>query len=224
MRRSEPDPNPLITGKTLAAREFSAVLRPKAYLNDTVLVGKAVKNPGPGVLADQGVRVRFLVILTLSLTAIFLCTPVVISAATSTLWLPILPKDCVFDIVQDGTNEVIYLTPIECGQLIEDDENIRLPDGTKLQRPPADSTPIPFIIRSSGDMADPEDKVSDPDQDRTDRGPLSHPYSDETGQDTDKQGNPIILFMMAGLVLFGAVLLAWHGLTYLKRKKRKMHG
>jgi ubiquinone/menaquinone biosynthesis C-methylase UbiE len=54
----EPDPNPQFIGKTPAAREFSPVLRRKAYLNDTVFDEKLAKNPRPGVLAELGDWVR----------------------------------------------------------------------------------------------------------------------------------------------------------------------
>jgi hypothetical protein len=50
----------VITGKTSAARRFSAVLWIKAYLDDTVLVRKLMKSPGPGIFADQGDWARFL--------------------------------------------------------------------------------------------------------------------------------------------------------------------
>jgi hypothetical protein len=49
----ERDPFYLITGETPAAGEFSVLLRLKAYPFGTVLVGKVMKNPGPGFLADR---------------------------------------------------------------------------------------------------------------------------------------------------------------------------
>ncbi len=39
-------------------------------------------------------------------------------AEDTKLKVQILPEDCLFDIVNDGSNSIVYLTPAECGQTV----------------------------------------------------------------------------------------------------------
>jgi hypothetical protein len=45
-------------------------------------------------------------------------TSLPVKAATATFSQNILPLDCLFETVNDGTNTIHYLTPAQCGQII----------------------------------------------------------------------------------------------------------
>lgn len=161
-----------------------------------------------------------LVALTLVMLAFMICAPVAAFAETTKLWLSILPKDCVFEIIQDGSNEVIYLTPIECGQLIEDNENIMLPDGTRLNRLPGDNSYVPFIIRANNGIPSADNDSSAPNEDNIGFGPLTHPHTGNKDQNIDKQDNPTTLVWIS-LMLFLVIILGWLAFVDSKTKKHR---
>lgn len=158
-----------------------------------------------------------LVALTLVMLAFLICAPAAASAETTKLWLSILPKDCIFEIVQDGSNEVIYLTPMECGRLIEDDEDIMLPDGTRLNRPPGDNSYVPFIIRANNSIPNAGDNSLAPNEDHAGSGPLPHPHTGDEDRNID---NPATL-MWASLMLFPVIILGWLAFVDFKAKKHR---
>lgn len=56
-----------------------------------------------------------------------------IHAVQPNLEVKILPIDCIFDIIDDGSNRITYLTPKECGVLVDD----------PIQTPPTTETSSP---------------------------------------------------------------------------------
>lgn len=68
----------------------------------------------------------------------FLAVPAYVVAETSDLRLKILPMQCVFEVVNDGSNTLRYLTPEDCGQLVTD-------PGPGQQPTESNNTPITGI-------------------------------------------------------------------------------
>ena len=59
-------------------------------------------------------------------------------AVPASLKQQILPLDCVFQVINDGSNTVVYLTPAQCGQIID------IPPTTGGETPIP--TPIPTVF------------------------------------------------------------------------------
>jgi len=72
------------------------------------------------------------------------------SARDTELRINILPMDCVFEVINDGTQEIIYLTPDECGVLIEDDEDEE-----------GGQPPLPPVQEGSSEELDQSDQLLD---------------------------------------------------------------
>lgn len=159
------------------------------------------------------------VALTIIMFAIIICRPVPAAAETSKLWLSILPTDCIFEIVQDGTNEIIYITPLECGQLIEDDEDIDLPDGIKPNRPAGESTYVPFIIRANNRIPDSDGDSSAPNEDTAESSPLSHPHTNNEDNNTSNQAKSL-LRILADYVLVASLFGLFIFILFKNRRRK----
>jgi hypothetical protein len=80
-----------------------------------------------GFFANYATKIGFLI--AISLLHLFNAQPVT-AAASSDLRVLILPKDCVFDVIDAGSQELIYYTPEKCG----------IPSGPVEQNQPSPST------------------------------------------------------------------------------------
>ena len=91
----------------------------------------------------------YLVILLSAIITQSLTTPSV-HGVNATLKQEILPLDCVFDTVNDGSNTIIYLTPIECGVPIKGaKEPISEPTVTIISTETTRIFQIPLLLRNT---------------------------------------------------------------------------
>ncbi len=65
-----------------------------------------------------------------------------VHAVPTSLKQQILPLDCVFQVVNDGSNTVVYLTPAQCGQIIDVPPNPGTGGGGETEDP----TPLPTVF------------------------------------------------------------------------------
>lgn len=142
--------------------------------------------------------------------------------ATSRFLFRILPQDCLFDIVQDGSNEIIYLTPDTCEELIDSADDIRQPDGSSPSRQPA--TGLADILRIGNGEID-----TDEDTSLRETSPKPIETNDETsqplqladdGQSGDERAGTIFstTLLRISIMLFIAALLWWLFFFYTRRK------
>lgn len=150
-----------------------------------------------------------------------LVTPATRAASDTQLELKILPIDCIFEIVDDGTGEIVYLTPEECGQLIdsppdsfsppeESDINTFGP-GTGAATPPY-SYLAPFVDIDSNDVGSSSDASDDSQEDKEDSQENSEVDSTEDLQDSEEQDEkntklPLLIAFKAAAI--SIIIAAW---------------
>jgi hypothetical protein len=61
---------------------------------------------------------KYLILIGFSLLACLLQGPVAHASSDAKLKVDIYPLDCVFEYVNDGSNQIVYITPKECGQQV----------------------------------------------------------------------------------------------------------
>lgn len=61
---------------------------------------------------------KILLTLTGILATIFSQTAPLSAASSTDIKLKVLPLNCIFEIINDGSNEIRYLTPVDCGEII----------------------------------------------------------------------------------------------------------
>lgn len=73
--------------------------------------------------------------------------PLPVQAVNGSLFQQILPLECVFQVVNDGSNTVIYITPEECGQLPPPDPDPEPEEPSVPDQPPIQPTrPVRQVV------------------------------------------------------------------------------
>ncbi len=67
-----------------------------------------------------------------------------VQAVDTTLKQRILPLDCVFEIVNDGSNSIVYITPEACGVVV--DPHVPNPDPTDPSPTPTPTSPASPVV------------------------------------------------------------------------------
>ena len=171
----------------------------------------------------MGIRI----LLLLTIFTVFILAPATVNAESSRFWLKILPKDCVFETVQDGSNEIIYITPEECGELIEEDDEISLPDGViPIDSVDADadtSEPVRRESREADEVAEKEeteDEAAEEDS-RLTEDDIVYPLAQEERPDQRRAASTVFV---TWVIRFALILLAlsvlWLLVAYALRHQR----
>ncbi len=80
-------------------------------------------------------------LLTLVFIAILVLPATALALGNTDLKVQILPLDCLFEVVNDGSNTIHYLTPAECGQLTPPPPNpAPAPINPITNQPPSSTT------------------------------------------------------------------------------------
>lgn len=136
-------------------------------------------------------------------------TTVTARAADSTFRLQVLPINCLFEVVSDGSNQIVYLTPEECGQLVKNPPGAEQPAPGSGQPEPPITTPTSLSPGQSLVSVSQLAQKTLPDDGKQDTDTLNAPGGSPPAKEAEPNPGPLFEWQqMLFLAGFGG-LLAW---------------
>lgn len=155
------------------------------------------------------------------LLIVLLITSPARASSDTQLELKVLPMDCIFEIVDDGTGEIIYLTPEECEQFIDPPPDSSPPpsgDDSDASDPGTDATApdyyyeVPFVGTDSNDSDSNEDLSSDDTSEDDSQDTPTSARDDNVppeAQESETDSLKLSLIIVLKILLLYLAVIAW---------------